>query len=201
MGEFSEVVRRRRMTRAFLPESLPDGTVERLVDLATRAPSAGNSQGWHVVALEGDETARFWDVTLPHERRAAFRWQRLLAAPVILLPLADPQAYLDRYSEADKRASGLGGSSEAWPVPYWTVDASMSVMTLLLAATDAGLGALFFGVFRGEAELRSELGIPDRMELLGAVALGVPSGDDAPGLSARRPRRPLDEVLHRGGWS
>ena len=200
MGEFSDVVRGRRMVRAFLADPLPDGTLERLVELAGRAPSAGNSQGWHVVALEGDETARFWDVTLPAERRAGFRWQRLLDAPVILLPLADPTAYLDRYAEPDKAATGLGRSQTAWPVPYWTVDASMSVMALLLAATDAGLGALFFGVFAGEAELRTALGIPDRLELLGAIALGLPAGDDPPGRSATRRRRPVEEILHRGHW-
>ena len=56
-----------------------------------------------------------------------------------------------RYAEPDKAATGLGRSAAAWPVPYWTVDAAFAVMTLLLAAEDAGLGALFFGVFQGEA--------------------------------------------------
>ena len=86
---------------------------------------------------------------------------------MIALPLADPRAYVERYSEPDKKATGLGAGAEAWPAPYWTVDASMSVMTMLLAAEDAGLGALFFGVFRGERELRRALGIPPVMQLLG----------------------------------
>ena len=38
-----------------------------------RAPSAGKTQGWHLVVLEGAETARFWDVTLPPERRCRVR--------------------------------------------------------------------------------------------------------------------------------
>lgn len=188
------------MTRAFSDRPLPDGLLEQLVDLAGRAPSAGKTQGWHLVVLEGDDTARFWDITLPDERRAEFRWQRLLDAPVIALPLADSQAYLDRYSEADKARSGLGVDTEAWPAPYWTIDASMAAMTLLLAAEDAGLGSLLFGVFRGEAELRASLGIPDQLELLGAVALGYPAHDDVAGLSAARPRRTAAEIIRRGGW-
>ena len=56
-------------------------------------------------------------------------------APVIALPLADPQAYVDRYGEPDKAATGLGRGADAWPTPYWTVDTSMAVMTLL-ASTD-----------------------------------------------------------------
>ena len=200
MSEFRDVVRRRRMTRAFRPDPLPDGLLDELVDLASRAPSAGKAQGWHLVVLEGEETSRFWDITLPPGRREGFRWQRLLDAPVIALPFADPQAYVDRYSEPDKARTGLGESAAAWPTPYWTVDASMLVMTLLLGAQDAGLGALFFGVFRGEAELRAALEVPDRLELLGAIALGHPADDDEPGRSSSRPRRRSGEIVHRGGW-
>ena len=190
------------MTRAFARTPVPDATLERLVLLASRAPSAGKTQGWHLIVLTGAQTARFWDITLPVERRATFRWQGLLAAPVIALPLADPQAYVDRYAEPDKATSGLGAGAEAWPTPYWTVDASMALMTLLLAAEDEGLGALLFGVFRGEASLRSALDIPERLQLLGAIALGWPIADSGgSGASASRPRRRPAEIIHRGGWS
>lgn len=210
MPEFDEVVRRRRMTRAFDRRPLDPGVVDDLVDLAARAPSAGKTQGWHLVVLEGEQTGQFWDITLPPMRRGAFRWKQLLDAPVIAIPLADPRAYTDRYSESDKRATGLGASTEAWPAPYWTVDASMSVMTILLAAEAAGLGALFFGVFKGERDLRRRLGIPPMMQLLGAIALGYPAppeaatGDETspggPGRSAGHRRRRPDEIIHRGGW-
>ena len=94
---------------------------------------------------------------------------------MIALPFADSKAYTDRYAEPDKIQTGLGAGPDAWPVPYWTIDASMSVMTLLLAAEDLGLGALFFGVFRGERELRQALSIPPGLELLGAMAIGHPA--------------------------
>ena len=209
MPEFADVVRRRRMTRAFDGRPVPPDLLDELVELASRAPSAGKTQGWHLVVLEGAETARFWDITLPTMRRGAFRWQRLLDAPVIALPIADPRAYTDRYSEADKKATGLGASVEAWPAPYWTIDASMSVMTMLLAAEALGLGALFFGVFKGERQLRRALGIPGMMQILGAVAIGWPSttdetgdmtGPGGPGRSAGHRRRRPEEIIHRGGW-
>lgn len=204
MGEFADVVMARRMTRGYRSDPLPDGLLERLVALANRAPSAGKTQGWHLVVLEGDETARFWDVTLPPMRRGSFKWQGLLDAPVILLPFADPKAYVDRYGEPDKAATGLGSGVEAWPAPYWTIDASMSVMTLLLAAEDEGLGALFFGVFKGERELRRALGVPPHLQLLGAISLGYPASTDrtaSQGRSAARPSRTPQQVIHRGAWS
>ena len=211
MPEFADVVRRRRMTRAFDGRPVPPELLDELVDLASRAPSAGKTQGWHLVVLEGAETARFWDITLPPMRRGAFRWKRLLDAPVIALPLADPRAYTERYSEADKQATGLGAGAEAWPAPYWTVDASMSVMTMLLAAEALGLGALFFGVFRGERELRRALGHPGddadprrrRHRLAVAPATdetGDVTGPGGPGRSAGHRRRRPEEIIHRGGW-
>ena len=189
------------MTRAFRSDPLPPELLDDLVDLASRAPSAGKTQGWHLVVLSGDETSRFWDVTLPREERSGFAFPRLLDAPVIALPLADPQAYLDRYSEPDKRAAGLGDLIEAWPAPYWTIDTAMAVMTLLLGAEDAGLGALLFGVFDREVELRDALGIPDALQLLGAIALGYPVDNEIrPGGSASRRRRTPGEIIHRGSW-
>jgi len=205
MTEFAEVVRSRRMTRAFADRPIDPQVIDDLVDLAARSPSAGKTQGWHLVVLEGDETAQFWDSTLPAVKRDSFRWKRLLNAPVIALPLADAKAYVERYGEPDKVQTGLGAGASAWPVPYWTIDTSMAVMTLLLAAEDAGLGALFFGVFRGERELRHRLGIPGGLELLGALALGYPADPDGgaesgPGRSAARDRRGPRQIIHRARW-
>ncbi len=206
MTEFAEVVRSRRMTRAFDARRIEPGVLDGLVDLAARAPSAGKTQGWHLVVLEGEQTADFWDATLPTVNRDSFRWQHLLTAPVIALPLADSKAYVDRYAEPDKARTGLGAGAAAWPVPYWTIDTSMAVMTLLLAAEDAGLGALFFGVFRGERQLRHRLGIPAGLDLLGAIALGhrADASDEdpssGPGRSAGRTRRTSRQIIHRGRW-
>lgn len=209
MGELADVVRRRRMTRAFDPRPVPAEAITDIVDLASRAPSAGKAQGWHLVVLSGDDTAQFWDITLPPMRRGAFKWQRLLDAPLIALPFADPKAYTDRYSEPDKAGTGLGARTDAWPAPYWTIDASMSVMTMLLAAEDHGLGALFFGVFKGERELRQTLGVPNGLELLGALAIGYPADPTEPtavvaasdrGRSASRPRRTPADIIHLGRW-
>jgi nitroreductase len=201
LTDFRDVVRNRRMTRAFVGDPIDPTVVDDLVDLASRAPSAGKTQGWHVIVLEGpQQVARYWDITLPDDKRASFRWEHLLDAPVLMLPLADPAAYVERYAEADKARTGLGTGADAWPAPYWTIDTSMAVMTLLLAAEDRGLGALFFGVFQHEAEVRAEFGIPERLEIIGAIALGHPRRDDEPGRSSARARRSPEQIIHRGRW-
>ncbi|HZA75530.1 MAG TPA: nitroreductase family protein [Acidimicrobiales bacterium] len=197
--ELGDAVRRRRMVRAFDGRPVPPELVDRLLDLARRAPSAGNTQPWAFVVLEGAQTATVWDITLPADRRRSFRWPGLLDAPVVVLPLVSADAYVDRYREPDKRTTGLGSGVAAWPVPYWWVDGGMAVQTLLLAAVDAGLGALFHGLFDHERTVLDHLGVPDGWRALGAVALGWPAPDE-PGRSAGRRRPPLGDIVHRGRW-
>jgi nitroreductase len=187
------------MVRAFTTDPVDPQVVDHLVDLARRAPSAGHSQGWAFVALEGEETSRYWDLTLLADRRAAFRWPGLVTAPVLIVALVRPDAWVERYAEPDKAAAGLGDDVADWPVPYWWVDGGMAVEHLLLGAVDAGLGACFFGLFEHEAAVLSALGVPDGWRALGTVAVGHPAPDE-PGQSAARGRRPLEEVLHRGVW-
>src|SRR4051794_6162254 len=73
--ELEDAMRRRRMVRAFEDLRLPPHTLERILELSTHAPSAGFSQGWSFVVLEGPEqTERYWRLTLPAERRPSFPW-------------------------------------------------------------------------------------------------------------------------------
>lgn len=203
MPTFDDLVRRRRMCRSFLPSSLPPQAVDDIVDLATRAPSAGRAQGLRVVCLEGVARDTYWDLTLPEPRRATFRWQQLLNAPTLLLVFADPEAYVARYGEPDKRHTGLGESTEQWVTPYWTVDAAMAVMVMLLAAEERGFGALFFALANGEGAVRQHFEVPAHLQTIGVVALGYPDTSDADALgqgrSARRPRLGVDQVMRRFG--
>lgn len=192
------------MTRAFSSQPVDPALIDEIVDLGSRAPSAGKTQGWHAVVISGSDTTKFWDDTLAQEKRGDFRWKQLLDAPSITLVFADPVAYVQRYAEIDKSQTGLGAGVESWPTPYWTVDASFATMTMLLAAQDAGLGALFFAVFNGEQQLRNRLGVPSEMQLIGAIAIGWPlvgekAGHDR-GLSANRTRRPSNEIIHHNVW-
>jgi nitroreductase len=197
--ELREVVRRRRMVRHFDPRPLPAEVLDRILHSATRAPSAGFSQGLDLVVLEGPEAVRgFWRTTADPRFATPYSTAE---PPVIVLVLSDKQAYLDRYRAPDKAGLGMD-VEEGWPVPYWDMDAAMAVMLMLLAAVDEGIGAWWFGVFHGAGALLRDLGVPEGRRLVGAVALGHPATDDRPGGgSARtRRRRPPDQVVHRGRW-
>jgi nitroreductase len=197
--ELSEAVRARRMTRNFSGRELPPGLLDSMLADALRAPSAGNTQGREFVVLEGaSQTSLYWQAATDEGWRSrSRRFEGMSRAPVIVLPFADPEAYMARYREPDKSPRG---TDVEWVVPYWFVDAAFATMALLLGATDRGLGAAFLGNFRGEDALRAVLGVPDRLRWLGAVLLGEPLQPDPPSTSAGRARRTLEESVHRGGW-
>lgn len=198
--QFADVVRGRRMVRAFTDEPVAAEVLDRILDLAVRVPAAGNTQGLDLVVLEGSDTQRYWDASLPADRRAAFPWPRLLAAPVLIIPVASPAAYVERYAEPDKARTGLGEGEHRWTVPYWYVDTAFSAMVTLLAAVDEGLGAVFFGQFEQEPAIKGALGIPDDHRPVGTIAIGHAEPIQRRSRSAERPRRPLQEIIHRGRW-
>lgn len=195
-----EVLLRRRMCRDFTDEPVGVESLDRILGAALGAPAAGNTHGLDLVVLRGSLTSRYWDVTLPVSQRAGFRWPGLLRAPVLVVPYVDPQAYLTRYAEADKVASGLGEDLASWTVPYWFVDGGAAVMAMLTATEALGLGALFFGQFDHEPAVRAALGVPEGMRALGTVALGHRCEDAEASLSARRGRPEMEDHVRHGRW-
>jgi nitroreductase len=195
--EFQEVVRRRRMVRNFEDRPLPPETVERILANALRGPSAGFSQGFEFLVLEGNEqTAPFWKVVSPGREWERAGWPGVYNAPLIVVPLAHKQTYIDRYAEPDKPWQDRDESH--WPVPYWHIDTGFAALLILLTAVDAGLGALFFGLFDAPA-FRAAYGIPDGYEPIGVIAIGYPASDRRSG-SLKRGHRPAANVIHRGSW-
>jgi nitroreductase len=194
--EFEEVVRRRRMVRDFDDRPIARAVVERILANGQRAPSAGHSQGWAFLVLEGrEQTEQFWNATFADaEARRAFSLQGLFNAPLLVVPLAHMDAYLDRYAEPDK--GWADRDPGRWPVPYWYIDTGFAALLMLLTAVDAGLGALFFGLFPPHS-LHATFGIPDAFVPIGALAIGHRGGGDR---VRRRGRRPAEEVVHRGRW-
>lgn len=198
--DLARLLSARHMVRDYTAEAVPVRLVDQLLDLARRAPSAGNTRPCSFLVLRDEDVDTYWATTMPDPAtRAGFRWQGLLRAPVLVVPYVRPDAYPQRYAEADKATTGLGAGVDAWPVPYWWVDGGAVVQNLLLAATAAGLGACLFGQFEHEAAVRTAFGVPDDQRALGTVALGWPAVTE-PGRSADRPRPALDEIVHRSRW-
>jgi nitroreductase len=206
--EFQDVVRRRRMVRSYDPDRPVDpAVVDRLLDNAVRAPSAGFSQGWAFLVLDTPaDIERFWAATSDGEgaERTEDAWLRgMRTAPLIVVPLSCKEIYLERYAQADK--GWTDRDEQRWPVPYWDIDTGMAALLILQTAVDEGLGACFFGVPpHATTRFREAFGVPAAYTPIGAVTVGHkpvdPRDTGAKGSPTRRARRGAGEVVHRGRW-
>jgi nitroreductase len=195
--EFSDVLARRRMVRNYTAEPLDPAALDRIAAAALRAPSAGNSQAIGVVVVTNEKMKRdIADIAdEPAYVEAGFDpW--ISKAPAHIVISASEKVYRDRYSEPDKL--GPDGEEPDWPVPYWWVDAGASMMAVLLAAVDEGLGAGFLGV-HSLPELAKLLGIPEHFQPIGVVTVGHAAPDRRSG-SLDRPKKTARDVIFANSW-
>lgn len=196
--EFEQVVWRRRMVRNYTTTPVDREVVDRILDRARRAPSAGFTQGFYFVAID-DVATRRRIAELADEPDYVSRgfdpW--FSSAPVHVVVCVSEADYHDRYREPDKLSGD--GAEIHWPVPYWYVDAGGALLLILLGAVEEGLAAGFFGVHR-LPELKELLRIPDHVTPIGVVTMGLPAPDRRSG-SLRRGRKPLHDVVHWNHWA
>jgi nitroreductase len=168
-----QVIRTQRAHRAFTDDPIPDDVVERVLEAATYAPSAENTQPWVFVVVRdaearagvGDLTRRQWerggrDYSLPRLSSTMFEDVEqgatggIAGAPVIVVVGGDTS----RCNEA-------------------VLEASMfpAVQNLLLAAHALGLGAALTTLTTSAGELADLLALPDHVRPVAVVPLGVPA--------------------------
>jgi len=195
--EFMDVVRTRRMVRNFTEEPLAEDVLQRIIATAQRAPSAGFSQSVVFVTVTDPATRQEVARLGGEGQYVAGGFDPFISrAPVQIVICTSEQIYHDRYNEPDK--VDAEGNEIAWPVPYWHTDAGCSLMLVLLAAVNEGLGSAFIGVWR-QRELQDLLGIPEHYLPIGVVMIGHPAPDTKSG-SLKRGHRDLDAIWHRERW-
>jgi nitroreductase len=199
--EFQDVVRRRKMVRNYTTDPVDPALVDLALRNAVRAPNAGFSQGWAFLVLDRpDDVRRFWAATADDLDRPDQWLTGMMKAPVVILPCSSKAAYLDRYAQPDK---GWADRDETrWPKPFWDMDTAMAALLILQTATDAGLGSCFIGLpAEKEPDVRAEFSIPDEFDPVGVVTIGHPAATvGAKGSPTKRSRKPMDGLVHRGGW-
>ncbi len=180
-----ETILNHRSVRGFLPDALPDGTLELLVAAAQSASTSSNLQVWSVVAVEEPE----------HKARLATlasNQQFIRDAPLLLVWLAD-LARLN--SVAADRQLQVEGTQYTEAFILGVVDAALAAQSALIAAESLGLGAVYIGAMRNHPEkVAAELGLPPGVFAVFGMSVGWPDPAKATGI---KPRLPQPVVLHR----
>jgi FMN reductase [NAD(P)H] len=197
--DLREILKRRRMVRAFESEPIPRETIERIVETVRRAPSAGFSQGQRlVVVTDADTRQRIADLL---EEGSGATLESWLRAPVLIVVGVREDDYHDRYRKSDKLSDG---AEIEWPIPYWHFDAGAAAMLILLAAIDEGYAAGLFGVFAEATQSFKELlRIPDDVAVACCITIGKPADDSQwSAISSRltQARKSVDDIVHWERW-
>jgi 5,6-dimethylbenzimidazole synthase len=192
----------RRDVRRFKPDALPDGTLERLIELACLAPSVGLSQPWRFVVV--DEPSRRQAVQDNFERcnadalnaysgDAARHYATLKLAGLREAPL-HLAIFADRATDV---GHGLGRRTMPEMADYSVVTA---IATMWLAARAEGIGMGWVSIL-DPVVIAAALDIPADWRLIGYFCIGMPEiEDDRPELERagwEHRRTPVDHIVRR----
>ncbi len=167
--DIMQAIRYRRSVRRFSERVPEERLVLMLVEAATRAPTAGNTQPWHFYIVWDLDTRRCLSYAANSQRHVA-------AAPVVIVVCADPGISRNRYG---RRGADL----------YYIQDAAAATENLLLAAAGNGLGGCWVGAFDEKAVAKC-IDLPRRFRPLALVPLGYPSAQ-----KQAIERKDLDQVM------
>ena len=175
MQELDKVIRKRKMIRKYdQSREVPDKIINKLIDNASRAPSAGHTQVQEFVVIKDPSIKR-------KLRLASVNQEQVEEAPVLIVVCSNTSRSVGRYGERGKEF-------------YSIIDGAFASMLILLTATNEGLGASFVGAFNDE-KVSEILGLPEHVRPIGIIALGY--SDEKP---TRLERIQKDRLIHYERW-
>lgn len=164
-----EAILKRRSIRAFdQTKMITDGQIEKLLEAARWAPSAGNKQDWYFVVVKNRKVRN-------QLAAAALGQESAAQAPVVIVACADSAKTRSRYGERGKSL-------------YALQDVALAIANIWLTATEMGLGTVWIGAF-SEEEVAKILNLSQDLRPLALLPLGYPAESPTP-----PPRRPVEEI-------
>jgi len=165
-----EAIKGRRSIRAFKSQEISEEIVEKLIDTAMWAPSAGNIQPWEFIIVRKPEIKR-------RLAEAALDQSFIEEAPVVIVVCANENRSSQGYEMRGKTL-------------YCIQDTAAAIQNLHLAAYSFGLGTCWIGAFK-EEEAREILKIPYGIRPVAIIPVGYAAETPSP-----RSRRPRSEIVH-----
>jgi len=172
------------MTRRSVPKTtdrVPDrATIQKLLDVAVRAPNHHLTQPWRFIVLTGDALLQLGDAWARGDERAGKdptkTREKASRAPVIIAVIEKPHLHNRKVIEREEHyATGA------------------AIQNILLAAHDMELGAMIrTGPAAELPEVRAYLEVHEEEHIAGLIYVGyAPEGDDERPMSRRTPAEDL----------
>ena len=212
-----EAIRARCSIREFTSQPVPKDTVLKLLELATRAPSSANTQGWEMFVAGGPVMEKIRQAYIQRFKENKPSQSELRGIPPAQMPapmrdrMNQMRAERFKGDEALSKAN-MERSHHFFGAPVLVVvcmprvlsvfssfDMGCMVQTLCLAATAQGLGSIIAGGFVSQPDiLRKELEIPDDLIIVTGVVLGYEDKKN-PVNNYHSSRRPIMDVVRIKG--
>jgi nitroreductase len=165
-----EAIKGRRSIRAFRSMEVSQETIEKIIDAAQWAPSAGNIQSWEFIIVRKPEVKRAL-------AEAALDQTFIEEAPVVIVVCANE----------NRSSQGYGVRGKTL---YCIQDTAAAIQNIHLVAYSLGLGTCWIGAFR-EEEAREILKTPSGVRPVAIVPVGYPDESPPP-----QSRRPISQIVH-----
>lgn len=180
-----EAILDHRSARAYLPDALPEGTLELLVAAAQSAPTSSNLQAWSVIAVtDPARKARLAGLAASNKH--------IEEAPLFLVWVAD---LARARAVAESHETPGDGLNYIESFLLAAIDTALAAQNVVVAANSVGLGSCYIGGIRNHPEaVAAELGLPPETLALFGLTVGYPDPTRA---SDVKPRLPQSTVLHR----
>lgn len=196
--DFFEVVRTQRAMRRLKPDQVSEDDLWTILETAVMAPSGGNRQPWNfIVVREAEKKRRIgewyleaWERTYGPAREAMTadpaQARTFASADHLARHMADVPVLIIATIRKDQFAIGPTLGASIYP----------AVQNLMLAARALGLGTTLTTLHKfHEEDVKKLLGIPENVETMALIPLGVPQGKfGAPS------RMPVEKVVYWDGW-
>lgn len=191
---FLELVKRRRTSREFKPDPIPDDIIEKIIDAARYSPSGFNSQPWEFVVIKEEELRdKIIDIFADHLPSQGVKPgmkdpMGLKTAPVLIILYGDSR--VRPFAPPPVRQN-----DDIW-LSVLTSSLAISYQYMHLAAASLGLATRWVSAINTppiELKIRALLGIPKEFMTYDMMALGTT--DFQP---AVKKMRALSEVIHYG---
>jgi nitroreductase len=192
-----------RAMRRLKPDAVPVEDLRYLVDAATQAPSASNSQDWaFVVVTDPDQRRRLGELyraigrkvirdrilasgELPDEAERVYR-----RAMILVEHLGEAPALIVIALRGEPPATAAEGSA-------WYGSIYPAIQNLMLAARARGLGTTLTTLHKlREDAVKAILDIPDAFETIALIPVGYPQGR-----WGRPLRGPSSAITHWDRWN
>lgn len=176
--QLRELFRWRRDVRRFRSDPLPDGTMERLIEIACLSPSVGLSQPWRFVLVEDHARRRLVIEDFKAcNAKALHSYSGERAAHYARLKLAgleEAPGHLAVFAEKEgKTGHGLGRMTMPETIEYSVVAA---ICSMWLAARAEGIGLGWVSILNPE-RVNEILDVPKSWKFIGYLCLGYPEAE------------------------